>query len=342
MSHENVHSNSYDAATQYFSEIGNDNNEISSIIEFGTRRAFGLSDLDIMVIVDSGAAIRSRPVWSDYDSYPQHVKDSLDGGAVKIVTESQFTSLPVLGAMNVHVVFGETIDQDEPDERTRRLVNLIDVMDWLAERIVTLSAHTRSHAAHATRAINCAYSITHTFRRAYEAGAIGSEVSTTYRLKVDEFREAWRTSPESASGRLVSWLVECLSDAMKLSVMIAAYVESKSLYFPPAANEQHSFRFDNGKLGFVAPSLINDEDPGCLVPSVWLTHLVAQSQLGGTIPSTISSRLSKGSKKAKTKVSPAVSDLLSIRMKLCNAMADTLLPLGMRNNVYRFGHLLKP
>jgi hypothetical protein len=75
---------------------------------------------------------------------------------------------------------------------------------------------------------------------------------------------------------------------------------------------------------------------------VWLTHLIAQSKLGGAIPSSISSRLSGVGKNTKINVSTNINDLLSTRMKLCNEMADMLLPLGMRNNIYRFGHLLSP
>lgn len=342
MSEEITNQISYEPARNYFSDIGRNSEQISSVIEFGTRQASGLSDIDVMVIVETDALFDSRPIWADYDSYPQNVKDSLDGGAIKIVTESQFIRLPILGAMNVHYIFGRSIHQQEPDDQTRQLINLVDVMDWLAERIVTLSAHIRSNAAHATRAINCAYSITHTFQRAYDAGAISSEISTIYRQKVDKFRQAWRKSPKNMSGQLISWLSQCLDDAYKLSTIVATYVESEMLYLPLATSDQNKFRFNNGILLFESPLKDKSEEFGSSVPSVWLTHLVAQSQRHGTIPSSISSRLFGVSKNTKIEVSSDISNLLSIRMQLCNEMVDTLLPLGMRNNIYRFGHLLSP
>ena len=78
------------------------------------------------------------------------------------------------------------------------------------------------------------------------------------------------------------------------------------------------------------------------IPGIWLTHLAYQAQLKGTIPDEIANRIQRGNSHSELKLETKLRKLIADRMKLCNSMADMLLPLGMKDNIYRFGHLLAP
>jgi len=337
---------SYDDTREYFAGLGRRNRGITSIIEFGTRRASGLSDIDIMIIVESEASIAPNAGWSDMNSYPQAVKRHMDGGAVKIVTEDQYTQLPLLGSMNVNAVYGELVDQVQFDDQQQHLIHIADIMDWLAERIVTLNSHVRSQGAHATRAINCAYSITHTFSRAVNTGASKESIGRDYQEAVDTFRNQWRESPIPIEHTLVPWLEDRLEDALNLSALISGFVTSRGYYTPPKDAESSSFRFNNGTLGFHIASQHGSanllQGGRITTPGVWLSHFAFQSKLPGRIAGEIAKRIDAGNAPMKAQLAPDLQNLLTKRMALCNSIADMLLPKGMRDNIYRFGHLLSP
>lgn len=336
----------YDEVRQFFADLGRSTDGISSVVEFGTRRATGLSDIDIMVVVGLEDAITSNSVWADMGTYPEHVRLLLDGGAVKIVTEKQFAQLPLLGAMNTSTVFGDPIPQQSFSDRWQHLIHLADIMDWLAERIVTLNFHVRSKGAHPTRAINCAYSITHTFQRAVDTGAITENIAYTYRQEVDTFRSHWRESPQSVQHDLAPWLSDRLGDAMQLAVETGTFVETEGYYSAPAAAEQSRFRFNNGTLGFYSDTASHSssapKNVDAVVPGIWLAHLSFQSQLTGLISGEINKRIERVHLFSEVQIAPELRKLLTKRMALCNSIAGMLLPLGMRDNIYRFGHLLTP
>lgn len=329
----------HDSSRKFFAELGRQTEGISSIIEFGTTRAAGLSDIDIMAVVKSEDSINAASGWGDMTSYPDDVRSAQDGGVVKIVTGEQFAQLPLLGAMNVKLIYGPPVGQMAIDEDTRHLILVADVMDWLAERIVTLNAHIQTKGAHATRAINCAYSISHTYQRAAAASAINIRISDSYRQEVDAFRSYWQDSPDLAARKLVSWLTQRLEDALFLAVRFGEYVEANGYYLRPVGADESRFRFNNGALFFDACKTSNLNE-GPTVPGVWLAHLVSQSQLAGLIPAEIRKRIEGPTPPGDVQVATELRKLLTTRMALCNSIAGMLLPMGMRDNIYRFGHLL--
>ena len=339
-------STAYEIAREYFAELSEKTDGITSVIEFGTQRAAGLSDVDVMIIIESEQTLSAHPTWVKYASYPESVQRSLDGGAIKIVTEEQFTQLPLLGAMNVSLISGIQLTQIRPEEEDQRLIDFADVMDWLAERIVTLAAHTRSHEIHATRAINCAYSITHTFNRAASAGVIARSQAVEFRKQIDAYRTEWRNSPKSAEPRLVENLNAFLAETLNLAYSVALFNESAGHYSLPDDSEQSSFRFNNGIMQFASNQNVHSQPTEITVPSIWLTHLIVQSQIGGIISTEIANRIQPNIERPDNLVDVQVSDnlhnLLKKRMVLSNAIASMLVPLGMRDNIYRFGHLLSP
>jgi hypothetical protein len=330
----------YELAREYFAELGETTDDIVSVIEFGTQRAAGLSDIDIMVVVESEHALSLRPSWVEYASYPERVRHALDGGAIKIVTEEQFIELPLLGSMNVGLITGSQLPQIRPDENDQRLIDFADVMDWLAERIVTLTAHVRSPDIHATRAINCAYSITHTFNRAAAAGVVDHALAIEFRNRVDVYRTEWRNSPESAESQLVETLVGFLAETLNLATRVARFAESEGHYSAPADAEKSSFRFNNGNLRFATNPENLSQNSEITVPSIWFAHLIAQSQMGGLIPVEIAARIQHTPNHPEVHVSHNLYNLLENRIRLSNSIAGMLDSLGMRDNIYRFGHLL--
>lgn len=327
----------HEKAKEFFIELGHRDNGITSIVEFGTRRASKLSDIDIMIIIESDNVILTTPKWMQFRSYPNEVRQALDGGAVKIVTEKQFSRLPILGEMNVNTIYGPLIEQISFDEELRTMIAIADVMDWLAERILTLEEHIDLSAVHTTRAINCAYSIVHTFRRAAIAGAINETDALNYQQGIDSFRSQWQQSPKYLKSNLLPWLNRQLHAARTLSIQFSNFSETQNYYSPPKDAEKSYFRFNNGILRFTnnLESMRNRT-----VPGIWLTHMAYQAQLTGTVPNEINSRIHQGNSYIEIKLETKLGKLIAERIMLCNSMADMLLPLGMKDNVYRFGHIL--
>jgi hypothetical protein len=329
----------YESARNFFADFGRQADGVSSIIEFGTTRAVGLSDIDIMIIVDSETSIENVFGRGYTNQYPESVRKVQDGGLPKIVTEEQFNQLPVLGEMNITPIYGTPVKQISVDSDTRQLILVADVMDWLAERIVTLNAHIRSNGSEATRAINCVYSISHTYRRAAEALAIDKKVSESFRGEVDTFRSDWKAAPNRMAQHLVPWLIDRLEDTRLLASHFGEYVEANGLYFPPADSDACTFRFNNGTVRFDLDRA-NDSHEELSVPGVWLAHFVLQSELSGLIPAELETRIEFASSFNRARVSPELRKLLTQRMELCNSIAGMLLPLGLWDNIYRFAHLL--
>ena len=297
-----------------------------------------------MIVIKSNDAISSVSKWVHLTSYPKDIKTALDGGAVKIVTEKQFRYLPILGAMNVSSVYGRPIEQISFDETSKRSIAIVDVMDWLAERVITLQAHIDTDGIHATRAINCAYSISHTFNRAVIAGAISEQSASDYRENVDRFRSQWQQNPKQFKTNLMPWLNERRDCAISLAMKFSRFVQDQNYYSPPNDAEQSSFRYNNGILHFTnkwnSTKTILQQPNNQMFHGVWLEHLAFQSQLKGTIPDEIASRIHRGDFYPEFQLPSELQKLITDRMDLCNSIADMLLPLGMQDNIYRFGHLL--
>jgi hypothetical protein len=336
----------YEQARSYLAERAAVSSGILAVVEFGTVRAPGLSDLDALAIVEPKGTAEELSRFVDLTGEPQHVLDTLDLGAIKIVTPDQFSRLAILGASGFKKIWGDMPAVESLDVGTSTLVSLADVMDWLPERASMLHTYQLMDDPPLTRLINCIYSLGHTMKRAADFGACSESDLNDFMFTIDQLRNDWVNSNGAVS---LNTIEEVLDEAFGTAVGLIDSVAKKSIsdgfYEPTISGTTAIFNLDRRRGFSFGPSQTHSGDDTSVsstlidVPDVWLTHLLALESFGGRIGRVVGDCFTTPHSVEREKINAGLLTVLQHRMDLCNQMADFLEPRGLRHAMFRFAHL---
>lgn len=260
-----------------------------TVYEYGTVEVPGVSDIDCIVVTE-------EPL--DIPEVPDEFKVQFEGRVFAQMKPEHFKKVKLLGDIKLRKLSGEGYDVNEYDYD---LINVLQVMDWLPERIVRLSKVKDNVLGYAN-----------SLRYSVDLVKKITGFGTLWSRMFSEFRKGWLENKDEK--RLRSLAEEGLEIGGLCIDRFAKYVER---YYEP---------FD-GDIDFYL------YDTWVRMPKVWQTHLVELTRNGGIVGEEIKKRI-RG-KGTKGEVAASVASLIASRMTLCNSMAEFT-----RKGLYRFGHIL--
>lgn len=344
----------YDKARKWITDFFSGNNDVVAVYEYGTVESPGLSDLDLMVVLkdepdseDLFNELRLRNV-------PEDLIPLITNDCAKFICRKHFKEINLLGRFRKILIYGEDIQCNELSVDQKNLLKIASVMDFLPERLLVIFKYSESKMVPVLDAIGTLNSYLYTAKETEEI--LGRQLKDIFAFgkELRELRQTWfNKEPEEQMKDLFGLMESGLLSGRKVIEELASYLESKKHYVPTIHAESAKF-YLNEQLGFCFYSRdyqnnvskrnrlfsVIESTSFLSVPAIWLSHFCFYGQKQGIISSKIRNNFVGCEHFRRTNVGEDMSNVLSLKINLCNEMASFLVRHGIpMDRLHRFAHI---
>lgn len=344
-----IYSKAREWIIDFFSKI----DEVVAVYEYGTVRSPGLSDLDLMVVLKD--KIKDKNLYSRlvFKDIPERLSILANNDSVKFIERKYFKNINRLGEFRKKLLYGEEIKCNDIFSDQAKLFRIALIMDFLPERVLTLLEYRENKIIPVTDTMGILKSYLYSAK-------IAEEITQKNIKEVDEFekeincaRKNWFLKSYSEQTELLLCLVDkAIYSGLKIVESMASFLTENG-YYLPRDSEKDAFFFFNRKKGFFFYGsgtnknarkknyfMTDKESVFLSVPIIWLSHFCFYGQHKGIISSRIRDNLILKQNIETVGIETGMSEILSLRISMCNEMAESFQKLGVpTHKLYRFAHI---
>ncbi|TSC89673.1 MAG: hypothetical protein G01um10143_163 [Parcubacteria group bacterium Gr01-1014_3] len=309
------------------------NSDVLAFYEYGTVKAPGISDLDLILVLKEKLKNPFR-----YPTGPNI--DKVAKGGLIIMTKSVFENVQIFDQTNLKKLFGQDIKVKQLSKKELELRSIVSVADWLPERILRLIGMLRANPLDVQHALRYTRSFAYSLENA--ARLTGLKDYDKFLWELQELRSQWKPLKieqlRSLIKRGVYWGYEALS----------RFTEKYFSDPQPASGELELFK--NQKIVFadqpskvdadwaISASQQRSSDIVVVDPRL-ASQFFTYSRQPGILAKQMRRQLNlKNGQLIKNKNH---RQFLVDKIRLANHCAEFLKREGFKSGLYRFGFYLK-
>lgn len=334
----------YRAAKEWVAETLLRYPEVRSIYEYGHLNHPGISDIDLIVVIDGDGSACPKGRRFEFEKYPQEFELLLKHNYIKIVTEQQLVDIQKLGAIDLNLVGGVAQPIASLSMDDKLLVTVCDILDWLPERVFALENVRRSTTMSIVDGLGHLKSMCLSLQRVAMLGSPRTRELEAYKDEVSTLRARWFDRAQSDNlafmDRMLKMGVEWGGVAM---MEVDRILVSKGFVRQSTAHEIIDFRLNDMwilRLGRADARV--DEVSGMLcldVPAVWRTYMQCLSNYNNLFGKEVRNRMLQNVIFDHDAISYSLKTMIDARVALISDMAKFCCERGVVRHLYRAGHL---
>lgn len=313
-------------------------NKLAVPIEFGTIGCPGLSDIDIGIVFKEPFDPHNSSLRKDLASFPEKTKELMNGGTLMFFPEAVFKHISLIDDIRVRSLT-DAIDVNEVTSDEKYLVDLVQIIEWLPERIATIHSELEKTNINHKRLVGFFYSLCYSLKKIQEHAGENKQISD-FIDHVHNLRKEWLSLETDIAHRMlkdisnlymsvfmeaVKSITPVLDDHFDVSRLCKLqYNICKNVHF--VANHD-----DIGIFG-------HDDNIYISVPAAFLCTYFAYSKYNSCLGSIIAQRMSV--KSADITISEEMSNILGRRAHILGSLFDFVKALNCGSGLYKFGWYL--
>lgn len=185
-------------------------NEILAIYEYGSVKAPGVSDLDLIFVLND--EVEKDPGTFELNCVNGSAHDLVADGTVMKMPLDVFKNIRYLDELNFSLLSGQEIECIAPTDSDKKFIELASIVDWIPERILKLTRMLKSKNLNIINALcvlnSFGYSLKHMTALLGDTSSSKSVLDETA-----ELRAKWH---EVGASEAEARLVNCLHDAVDI------------------------------------------------------------------------------------------------------------------------------
>jgi len=138
-----VDTSHYDAIRVELVSHYKDYNDILAIYEYGSVNAPGVSDLDLIFVLND--EVEKKPDTFELNCVNGPAHELVADGTVMKMPLDVFKNILFIDDLNFRLLSGQDIDCTTPSEMDKKYIELASTVDWIPERILKLTRMLISH-----------------------------------------------------------------------------------------------------------------------------------------------------------------------------------------------------
>lgn len=342
------HREDYDPSRKHLLKRSAEITGLLGLYEYGSVGAPGISDIDLIAVIDSNIDKQEVLEFLSGADAPPHVVRVLDQGTIKPVSESLFSRINVLGTIVTSPIYAPNpITPQVPTQDDQMLIDIANVVDWLPERILMLRSLLNRPTLSCRRVLGGLGSFKHSASTVTSVLGHEPEQSTRFAKAYDGLRTSWFDKSENDNFENTVELINMgIAVGQSLLTQVTDHlIQQKVLEANDSAtgsefwlNSTKAFAFDS------APTAISDssKDSQVLVQNIspaWINVFASYASANGKISSLIRENLKLTDTVSHRNVQNEFNTILNERIEWINESFEFLNPLGLSELMYRFSHL---
>jgi hypothetical protein len=202
----------YENALSQILDIVSQFDGVSSVYKYGSLKAPGFSDLDMILILDSDEVnSRLNQSLSNF-KISSPVSGICEGKFFKLFSCNLFESIFTLGDINLVNLYGKNITHKKINDKHLNFYKLCNCIDWLMERLLTLHRHRDREQINVVKLVGDMYSFAHSIKNtAILTGRISHY--SEYLILLEDLRSTWFNKNEKDS---LGFLIELHSKSFEI------------------------------------------------------------------------------------------------------------------------------
>lgn len=318
-----------------------DKEGVASIYDYGTVKHPGISDLDIMLVFESGRAPSWLPDLST--SFDPLVDELVGHGNIIFIDRNTFERLHYIDPkLEPRHLAGEEIDRDQIDQEIATYRDHASVVDWLPERIYQIQRLRETNEIPVMRTLQLLKSFGYSLRLVDEL--LGFDPGVAFADRISELRGTWFERDKRARKAA---LLETIVDGSEIGrdALTTWFNSRPNAVFEGVDDELTTAP---GALSYFGGLVYATGEPGLdrrrdwtevTIPSDWFDHFRAysahDSQLGDLIARSFVSKRS-----TPTVLTAGYVEFLETKLDVCSANFSWVRTVGLDSGAFRFGFLL--
>jgi hypothetical protein len=321
------------------------NFDLLSIYEYGSVKAPGISDLDLIIVLNQINPLQNSPALNPSDVLPPHVRDIAAGGTVMVLDADLFSTINTWDKLSTNLLWGEDIPV-KPASNIQTELNLARAVDWLPERILRLNQMTHMETVNTSRAIGLVYSLCHSIKnivREFQPDNVND--LSAFIENINSMRESWfNTEPLIREQMLSSYIAEGASASTQLIPLLAEALSDAGV---TDQGIEGDFKLGStGTLKFQTDSSTHNSNSvdqnSVVLPSIFYEHFRNYALSDGMIGNRIRAAISPTPQVRNQTSEISYLQLLKERIDWVERQAKFLSNLGFHTGLYKFGWFFSP
>ena len=342
------HREDYEPARNHLLQRSAEIPGLLGLYEYGSVGAPGISDIDLIAVVDSNINKQEVLEFLSGADAPPHVVRVLDQGTIKPVSESLFSRINLLGTIGTYPIYAPNpITPSSPSEDNQLLIDITNVIDWLPERILMLRSLLHRPTLSCRRVLGGLGSFKHSASTVTNVLGFEPEQTTNFAKAYDSLRSNWFDQSENDNFENTVDLINVgISVGQSLLTQVTNHlIEQKILEANDSAKGSKFWL--NSTKAFVFSGTANtghdsSENSQVLVQNIspaWIEVFTSYAAATGMISSLISKNLELTDTYARRDIQNELAIISNQRIQWINESFEFLHPLGLSELMYRFSHL---
>lgn len=177
-----------------FSEVSN----ISGVVEYGTVTAPGVSDLDLMLLVNDHSKIPTN-IINKVRLLPE-INELIGAGTILTLPTGLFKNIRSVDNFGkFQFLLGDVIHTPEQTNKKKKLISSVALFDWLPERLMRVHKLYTSSKVNVIDALCLLHSLNYSFDNLYFVAEFKHPALAEYRHNLDELRKNWYNIKDNTS-----------------------------------------------------------------------------------------------------------------------------------------------
>ncbi len=158
---KNLSLDAYNSAREELIIFFKKNTAVTAIYEYGKVAAPGVSDLDIMVVVDANA-----PLKLGLSSFSDLTIGLIGAGNVIYIDTNTFENIKYIDDLKINLLSGNPIFVHNPTHVEKKYINLVSLVDWVPERCSRLQNYLNQSKVDVVTSLCVLNSLSYSFTKA--------------------------------------------------------------------------------------------------------------------------------------------------------------------------------
>ncbi len=343
----------YDEAREWVVNHFSNINDVIAVYEYGTVNDPGISDLDLMVVLNDEPQTEELYKKISVKRVPDQLSGLINDASIKIINRPHFKKINRLGKFRNNLLWGEEIKFHTIPSEDKILYKIASVMDFLPERVLSLLEHRERVTIPVHEVIGLLQSYLYSAKATEKIIAKPFKDIDAFAKELKTLRETWFQNSSKRTNMLKELINQGIDSGIVAFEALASYLKYQK-YYLPLGNSKGTIFYLNQNKGFSFYSSEEDmsgtekspffsDGKNCVIlkiPGVWLTHFYYYAQQQGVISSNIRNNLIMGAKIEKINISNQMAAILSKRISLCNEIAAFFIKHRIpMDKLHRFAHI---
>jgi hypothetical protein len=340
---QKYYENARNEIIQYYSKDEN----ITSIYEYGSVSAPGVSDLDIILVLKNKLNVPEH--FFDFSTISDQVHGLVADGNVMKMSEDIFSRINYLDRLYVKKLFGKELLLKLPNKNDQETLELISVVDWLPERILRLTSVINSKKINITNVLCILHSFSYSIHKINVLiKGVGnfSNVLNTITL----LRNSWH-EVENPKEKLIECIFNSISLGYSYLAKFEGHLKHVGGYPTPAFQcsenitlelyNKHFIQFVevgfDSNLESQARDLSSDSETFVVVSNFYYPHFYILSNQNGLLSNVMKSKIKPYYEASESLLNCDYVTNLVRKMEVAESNAQYLLNNNMKKGLIRYG-----